>query len=112
MAQRRYELTDEQWEKLEPYFKKENKRGRPYKDLRATVNGIIWILRSGAAWEDIPTRYGNWNTIYKCFAKWAEAGIFEKVFKELSKECDLQDISIDSTIIKVHQDGGSKKNKQ
>ena len=106
---RRYELTDEHWDKIRPYFEIPNKNGRPYKDLRATVNGIIWILRSGATWEDMPTRYDNWNAIYKCFAKWAEAGTFEKVFKDLAKECDLQDIYIDSAIIKVHRDGGSKK---
>ena len=56
----------------------------------------------------MPSRYGDWNAVYKCFSKWQE-GLFEKVFEELALECDLQDVSIDSTIVKVHKDTGSKK---
>ena len=104
---KRYELTDEQWDKIKSYFEK--KRGRPYKNLRATVNGIIWIMRTGAMWRDLPELYGDWNAVYKCFSKWQANGIFEKILNDLSKEADLQDVSIASTIIKVHQDAGSKK---
>ena len=104
---KRYELTDEQWDKIKSYF--ENKRGRPYKNLRATINGIIWIMRTGAMWRDLPSRYADWNAVYKCFSKWQEQGIFEKILKDLATEADFQDVSIDSTIIKVHQDAGSKK---
>lgn len=107
---KRYELTDEQWDKIKCYF--ENKKGRPYKNLRATINGIIWILRTGAMWRDLPARYGCWNAVYKCFSKWQEQGIFEKILHNLSMEADFQDISIDSTIVKVHQDAGSKKKNQ
>ena len=106
---RRYELTDEHWDKIRPYFEIPNKNGRPYKDLRATVNGIIWILKSGASWRDLPSRYGDWNALYKCFCKWQEQGLFQKILKDLALDCDLQDISIDSTTVKVHQDAGSKK---
>lgn len=107
MLKRRYELSDEQWDKIKSYF--ESKRGRPYKNLRNTVNGMVWILRSGASWRDLPSRYGDWNAVYKCFSKWQQQGLFEKIFEELALECDLQDVSIDSTTVKVHQDAGSKK---
>ena len=106
---KRYELTDEQWDKIKSYF--ENKKGRPYKNLRSTVNGIIWIMKTGAMWRDLPDRYGNWNAVYKCFSKWQANGIFEKILNDLALEADFQDVSIDSTIIKVHQDAGSKKKK-
>ena len=109
MVSRRYELTDSQWDKIKPYFEVEKKNGRPYKNVRNTVNGIVWILRSGAPWRDLPTRYGQWNAVYKCFSKWQEQGLFEKIFEELALECDLQDVSIDSTSVKVHKDAGSKK---
>lgn len=112
MTVRRYELTDKQWEQIKHYFEVPNKNGRPYKNLKNTVNGIVWILRSGAMWRDLPERYGSWNAVYKCFAKWQEQGLFEKIFKELTIDCDLQDISIDSTTVKVHQDAGSEKKKQ
>ena len=108
MVSRRYELIDSQWDKIKPYFEVVKKNGRPYKNVRNTVNGIVWILKSGAPWRDLPTRYGEWNTVYKCFSKWQEQGLFEKIFEELALECDLQDVSIDSTSVKVHKDAGSK----
>ena len=109
MASWRYELTDEQWDKIKHYFEVAKKNGRPYKNVRNTVNGIVWILKSGAPWRDLPNRYGEWNAVYKCFSKWQEQGLFEKIFEELALECDLQDLSIDSTSVKVHKDAGSKK---
>ena len=112
MVSRRYELTDEHWDKIKQYFEAPKKNGRPYKNVRNTVNGIVWILKSGAAWRDLPARYGDWNAVYKCFSKWQEQGLFEKIFEELALDCDLQDVSVDSTIVKVHKDAGSKKKNQ
>ena len=110
MVSRRYELTDEQWNKIKTYF--ESKKGRPYKNVKNMVNGIVWILRSGSAWRDLSARYGTWNAVYKCFSTWQDTGLFEKIFTDLALEGDLQDVSIDSTIIKVHQAAGSKKKNQ
>ena len=110
--QRRYEMSDNEWKRISSYFpvRKAGIKGRPYNDVRTTVNGIIWIARSGAPWRDLSERYGKWNTVYKCFAKWQEQGVFEKVFHELRIETDLQDISIDSTSCKAHQhSAGAKK---
>lgn len=103
MASRRYELTDEQWDKIKHHFEVAKKRGRQYKNVRNTVTGIVWILKSGAPWRDLPARYGQWNAVYKCFSKWQEQDLLD---------CDLQDISIDSTIVKAHKDAGSKKKNQ
>lgn len=108
----RYELTDDEWNRIKDFFPQNSssKLGRPYNDVRTIVNGIIWIARSGAPWRDLPERYGKWNSIYKCFAKWQKQGIFDSAFKELRKDADLQDISIDSTSCKVHQHAaGAKK---
>lgn len=111
---RRYEVTDDEWAKITPYIPeaKEGSRGRPPADARKMLNGICWIMRSGAAWRDLPERYGPWQTVYKRFAKWQEAGIFEKIFKDLALDADMQDISIDSTCIKAHKaSAGAKKEK-
>ena len=112
---RRYELTDWEWEHIRPYIPEEqasSSRGRPSKDSRTMLNGIFWILRSGAAWRDLPERYGPWQTVYKRFVKWSKAGIFEEIFKDLAADADLQDISIDSTCIKAHKaSAGAKKEK-
>jgi len=94
---RRYEITDEEWERIKPYIPEEQgtgSRGRPSKDSRTTLNGICWILRSGAAWRDLPEKYGPWQTVYKRFVKWSEAGIFEKIFKDLAADADMQDIIV------------------
>lgn len=112
---RRYELTDREWEIIKDFFplRTEGTLGRPYKDIRTTINGILWIAKSGASWRDLPERYGKWNTVYKKFAKWQKAGIFEKMFYELQIDVDLQDLSIDSTSCKVHQHAaGAKKGDQ
>ena len=112
---RRYEVTDEEWEQIKPYIPEEQAgitRGRPSKDSRTMLNGIFWILRSGASWRDLPERYGPWQTVYKRFAKWSDAGIFERIFTDLAADADMQDISIDSTCIKAHKSSaGAKKEK-
>lgn len=109
---RRYELTDEEWERLKAYFpeRKAGTKGRPPKDTRQMLNGIFWILRSGASWRDLPERYGPWQTVYKHFAKWEKEGIFEQIFTDLAADADMQDISLDSTCIKAHKaSAGAKK---
>ena len=96
-----YELTDSEWNKL-----KQQKIGRPPKDLRKTLSGIKWILKTGASWRALPDYFGNWNSVFRYFCRMQEKGIFE----ELTKESDVQEISIDSTFVKVHRSGlGAKK---
>ena len=102
---RRYEVTDEEWEKLKKYFpeRQAGTLGRPRKDSRKILNGIFWIARSGAAWRDLPERYGPWQTVYRRFMEWQRSGLIEKIFHELGEDADLEDISIDSTYIKAHK---------
>ena len=75
---RRYDVTDEEWVKIEPYIveAKESSRGRLPADSRKMLNGICWIMRSDTAWRDLPERYGPWQAVYKRLVKWQEAGIF------------------------------------
>ena len=111
-AQRRYELTDEEWERIKGYFpeREAGQKGRPRNEDRPILNGILWIVRSGAAWRDLPERYGAWSTVYSRFVQWQEEGLFDKILKELSEEADFQDMSIDSSTVKAHQaSAGAKK---
>ena len=118
MGNKRYELTDNEWEKIKDKIPSEHpksgKRGRPSKyDNRSIMNGILWIGRTGAPWRELPERYGKWEAVYARFAKWTKAGIFEKIFKELNVDADKENISIDSTSCKVHQSSnGGKKTKK
>ena len=111
-AQRRYELTDEEWERIKGYFpeREAGQKGRPRNEDRPILNGILWIVRSGAAWRDLPERYGAWSTVYSRFVQWQEEGLFDTILKELSEEADFQDMSIDSSTVKAHQaSAGAKK---
>lgn len=108
----RYELTDSEWERISKYFPEKvgGSPGRPPKPHRPILNGIVWIARSGAPWRDLPERYGPWETVYSRFRELINNGILVKMFKELNVDADLQDISLDSTSIKVHQHAaGAKK---
>ena len=109
---RRYELTDEEWLRIEPLLPPENtgKQGRPRKDNRIIMNGIVWLARSGAPWRDLPERYGSWKTVYSRFRKWIDDGILDNIFRILSLEAELEELSIDASITQAHQhSAGAKK---
>jgi transposase len=97
-----YEFTDEQWQKIKKYLPK-RKTGRPYKNLRTTVNGIYWIMKTGSTWRTLPPCFGKWQEVYQCFSRWTKEGVFEDIFKEVTRVADTSEISIDSTFVKVHQ---------
>ncbi|SHJ68873.1 Putative transposase of IS4/5 family [Pseudomonas luteola] len=80
---RRYELPDDAWELLAYLVSCEWKIGRPYSDSRLMLNGILWILCSGAAWRDILERFEPWSTVYQRFRAWREDRIFNQVLERL-----------------------------
>jgi transposase len=102
---KRYELTKEQWERIKPLLPpmQSGKRGRPRKDDRTMLNGMLWITRSGAQWWELPEVYGPWQSVYARFAKWRDDGTLEAVFRALSADADMENLSLDSTCIKVHE---------
>ena len=109
---RRYELTDEEWNRIAPLLPPENtgKQGRPRKDNRIILNGMVWLARSGAPWRDLPERYGSLQTVYSCFRKWIDVGILDNIFRILSLEAELEELSIDASIVQAHQhSAGAKK---
>lgn len=109
MAQKRYEISDEQWNQIKDKFPIA-KTGRPPIDNRIIFNAILWIARSGAAWRDLPERFGSWKTVYSRFCKWRDDGTLLALFNELNSEADYENLSIDSTCIKAHQhSAGAKK---
>ena len=97
---------------LAPLLPPENsgKQGRPQKCSRTILNGIVWIARSGAPWRDLPERYGSWQTVYSRFRKWIEDGTLDNIFRVLSLEAELTELSMDASIVKAHQhSAGAKK---
>ena len=87
--------------------------GRPALNPRRVFNAIMWILKSGARWRDLPARYGNWNSIYHKFRKWCSLGLFERLLKLINNETDNATLlEIDSTFCKVHQSACSALKEQ
>lgn len=82
------------------------RRGRHYTtDHRTTLEGILWIARTGAPWRDLPAVYGKWSTVYRRFNRWAKKGIFEQALASLDGEPDLATLMVDGTFVKAHQHG-------
>jgi putative transposase len=77
--------------------------GRSGGASRNFVNGVLWVLRPGAFWRDLPPRYGNWKTVHKRFSRWAQRQVWEREFADLTKDRRNECLMMDSTIIKVHQ---------
>lgn len=103
----RRKLSDDQWRRLAPLLPAERDRpGRPYlSGHRATVEAILWIARTGAAWRDLPDEFGKWATVYRRFRRWAEAGVFDRILRSLAAELDLSVAMVDGVFVKVHQYG-------
>jgi transposase len=106
----RYELTDVQWARLKPLLPPEKPRpGRPNHDHRRILNGILWIDRTGAPWNDLPSRHGPVGTVSSRFHRWRKAGIWQRILQALQACADCQgrvDWSlhfVDSTIVRAHQ---------
>src|SRR5215468_4352226 len=117
MSTRRYELSDEEWEGIQPLLPaRKPATGRENLDHRMVVNGMIWILRSGAPWRDLPERYGKWTTVYSRFQRWSKAGVWEKVLKALQERADetgelnWEVHFVDGSVVRAHQHAaGAKK---
>ena len=107
----RHALTDVQWEIIEPLLPgKSGDRGVTAKDNRLFVDGVLWILKTGAPWRDLPEDYGNWNSVHKRFNRWAKSGVWKQVFQELALgEVDISCLMIDSTIVRAHQHAAGAK---
>jgi len=88
---KRHELTDEQWALIEPHLPLSSARtGRPPRDRRTLINGIFWILCTGAPWRDLPERFGPWQTVYDHFRKWRRIGVFARIIESLQIKLDQQ----------------------
>jgi len=109
------DLTDEQWlvvdEILPPDRVRPDGRGRPWSDRRTVLNGILWILRTGAPWHDLPSRYGSYQTVHRRFQNWVRAGVIEQVLLAVAKHLqragglDLKECFVDGTFVPAKKGG-------
>ena len=106
---RRHEIDQEAWERIENLLP-----GKPgdvgvTADNRLFINAIYWILKTGAPWRDLPSRFGPWNSVFVRFNRWAKKGVWQKVAEALSDDPDLEWLMIDSTVVRAHQHAAGKK---
>src|SRR5919202_2277186 len=106
----RFDLTDRQWERLEPLLPpRKPGTGRPNEDHRRIVNGVVWVLRTGAPWRDLPERYGPVGTVSSRFYRWRAAGLWDRVLAALQAAADANgevdwDLHfVDATVVRAHQ---------
>jgi transposase len=104
----RYDLTEKEWQAIKPHLPNKP-RGVPRVDDRRVLNGIFWVLRSGAFWSDLPERYGPATTIYNRFNRWRKAGVWDRLMDEITKLYDGDVQMIDTSIVRVHQHGATAK---
>jgi transposase len=106
----RYELSDLQWLRIEGLLPgKAGDPGRTGRNNRLFVNGVLWVLRSGAHWHDLPERYGKWKSVHTRFSRWAKAGVWERVFTVLSADRKNQYLMLDTTLVRAHQQAATGK---
>jgi transposase len=116
----RYDLTDDQWRLIEPFFPDRfhhGKAGRPWNDHRPLVNGILWHLHTGAPWPDTPERYGPWQTVYDRFNRWRADGTWAKIVDALLLRLDDKGFIdrdlwfIDASVIRASRAAAGAKKK-
>jgi transposase len=110
------ELTDKKWALIEPFVRPSRRpdgRGRPWRDTRAVLEGVLWILRSGARWKDLPDRFPPYQTCHRRFQQWRETGAWDHILEFLAKELqrrgklDLTEGAIDGSFAPAKK-GGSR----
>jgi transposase len=104
----RFDLSDEEWAAIEPLLPAA-KQGPARVDDRRVLNGIFYILRTGAPWRDLPERYGPRTTVYNRYNRWAQRGVWKGIFDALAQECDDALIFIDASIVRAHRAASGSK---
>ena len=106
----RFVLNDAVWERIAPYLPgKASDRGVTASNNRLFVEAVLWRVRTGSPWRDLPGTFGKWNSVFQRFRRWAHMGVFERLFEVLSGEPDFEYALIDGTIVSVHQKASGAK---
>ena len=107
---RRHELSDDQWQQIAPLLPgKKGDPGRTGENNRRFVNAVLWLAKTGAPWRDLPPRFGKWNSVYQRYNRWCKRNVWQEVFETLNVDPDLENLLLDSTIVRAHQHAAACK---
>ena len=108
-AERRV-LSDRQWDQISGLIiGRPDQRGSTGRNNRMFVEGVLWIVRTGAPWRDLPAPFGEWNSVFRRFSRWSRKGVWHRIFAALSDDPDFEYLIIDSTIVRAHQHASGAK---
>lgn len=103
-------LTDAQWDRIRNKLPgRVGHVGGTAPDNRLFVEAVLWIIRTGSPWRDLPERFGYWQVIYNRFNRWSKTGVWERAFAELVEDPDFEYVMIDSSIVRAHQHAAGAK---
>jgi transposase len=109
MSMGRGDLTNEEWARLRPHLPKSGKRGGRWASHRRVINGILYRIRTGVPWRDLPARFGKWKTAYERHRRWSADGTWDRLFAAVLADADAEGridwsmVSVDSTSCRAHQ---------
>ena len=110
MRAERFVISDRSWRLLEPLLPGSLRmRGVTAKDNRRFLEAVLWKVRVGGAWRDLPPGFGAWNSVFWRFRRWAEADVFQRIFDAISGEPDFEYVLVDGTIINAHRPASGAK---
>jgi transposase len=102
-SHRRHDISDQVWAAQEPLLPgREGSRGGVAQDNRRFINAVLWVLRTGAPWRDMPADYGDWKNTHRRFCRWRDKGQWEGLLQKLIQEPDLEWLMIDASHVKAH----------
>ncbi len=106
----RFVISDRSWSLIEPLLPGTTRdRGVTAKDNRLFLEAVLWRVRVGGPWRDLPSGIGEWNSVFRRFRRWAQRGVFQRIFEALSGDPDFEYVLVDGTIISVHQKASGAK---
>lgn len=106
-------LRDDQWERIEHLLPgKASDPGCTARDNRRFVEAVLWIMRTGSPWRDLPAELGHWHRTYVRFSRWREKGVWERVAAALLGDADMEHLFLDSTIVRAHQHSAGAQKKR
>ncbi len=105
-------LREDQWARLEALLPgKQSDPGRTARDNRRFVEAVLWVMRTGSPWRDLPEELGHWHRTFVRFSRWRQKGVWERVATALRADADLENLFIDSTIVRAHQHSAGAQKK-